>query len=148
MSIENRQHLRFSLDIPTFRRAETGEQIEILVRQISIGGCLLDWGDFVLRQDDFRLEFVLPNNNRLPLYCKIIYRAVGTSVGVKFEGITRFEQELLADIISANLENEGLPLNVNPFSQPPPKYKKADPEAKKVAKKKVKETAIEEEVSV
>lgn len=149
MFIENRQHLRFSLDIPTYLNDKADKPIEVWVRQISIGGCLLDWGDFALRDEEFRLEFVLPNENRLPLRCKIIYRVTGNSVGVKFQDVTRFEQELLATVISESLEKEGLPLMVDPFSQPPPKYKRVDTAAKKVSKKKAPPSEkIEEEITV
>jgi hypothetical protein len=147
MPIENRQFLRFSLDIPTFRNSKTGRETEVLIKQISIGGCLIEWIDFVAEEDVFRLEFVLPNNNRLPLQCKIIYRAVGHMVGVKFQDITRYEQELLGTIISDCLEKEGLPLMVDPFSQPPPKFRKIEfkKEYKKVL---VDEEEIEEEFVV
>ncbi len=135
MSIENRQHLRFSLDLPAFRNPQKGEPTEVWIKQLSIGGCLIEWVDFFSAEDDFRLEFILPNNNHLPLHCKVIYRAVGSSVGVKFYGITKFEQELLSNIISDTLKKEGFPLTLDPFSEPPPIIKEEP--TKKVSKKKI-----------
>jgi len=135
MSIENRQHLRFSLDIQAFRNPLKGEPTEVWIKQISIGGCLMEWTDFASNDDDFRLEFVLPNSNHLPLHCKVIYRSVGNVVGVKFKGITKFEQELLSLIISDTLQNEGFPLTLDPFLVPPPIIKEEP--SKKVSKKKI-----------
>lgn len=119
MSIEKRRFIRFSLDIPAFSRKYDGESREIMINQISIGGCLTSWDENIFTGDEFRLEFELPNKNRVPLLGKVIYRFEGTGIGVKFSEITQFEQELLAQVISERLESEGLPLLVDPFTQPP-----------------------------
>jgi len=84
----------------------------------------------------------LPNKNRLPLMCKVIYKFEGTGVGVKFYEITNFEQELLAKIISERLENEGLPLLVDPFTQPP---KFAERAAREADEKRAREEEMLEE---
>mgnify|MGYP001187791279 FL=1 len=119
MTIEKRRFIRFSLDIPAFRFAEKGEEIQVMIRQLSVGGCQADWDESVFSDDEFRLEFPLPNKNRLPLTGKVIYRLPGKWIGIKFEGISQFEQELIARIISDNLESAGLPLLVDPFTAPP-----------------------------
>lgn len=118
MSIEQRRHIRFSLDIPAVRYTKYNEAVETVLNQISIGGCLLEWDDAVYVGDEFRLLVRLPNRNFLPLACKALYRFEDNAVGAKFLDITRFEQELITKIIAQNLENQGLPLQVDPFAQP------------------------------
>jgi hypothetical protein len=118
MSTENRRHVRFSLDIPAVRYTKYGEASDVLLSQISIGGCLTEWDENVYVGDEFRLLIQLPNKNFLPLTCKVLYKFEGNGIGVKFLTITQFEQELLTKIISQNLERQGLPLNIDPFAQP------------------------------
>ena len=118
MSTEQRQHVRFSLDIPAIRYSKYGEASQILLSQISIGGCLTEWDENVYLGDEFRLLLQLPNKNFLPLTCKVLYKFEGNGVGAKFLAITRFEQELLSKIISQNLEQQGLPIHVDAFAQP------------------------------
>ena len=118
MSIEQRQHVRFSLDIPAIRYTKYGEASEILLSQISIGGCLTEWDENVYLGDEFRLLIRLPNKNFLPLTCKVLYKFEGNGIGAQFLSITQFEQELLSKVISQSLENLGLPTNVDPFAEP------------------------------
>ena len=119
MSIDQRRFIRFSLDLPAYLFKSGGEFVKIFIRQISIGGCLTEWDDDVFTGDNFRLELELPNRNRLPLLCKALYKFEGRGIGAKFIDITRFEQELLRQLISQTLENDGLPLLVDPFAEPP-----------------------------
>ena len=119
MSISQRQHIRFSLDIPAIRYNKFGEKQETLLHQISIGGCLLEWDDNIFTGDTFRLEIQLPNKNWLPLQCKVLYKFENNGMGIKFLDISKFEQELLGRIISHLLAQEGLPSQVDPFAQPP-----------------------------
>jgi hypothetical protein len=119
MSINQRQHIRFSLDIPAFRYTKFGEKQEILLHQISVGGCLLEWDENLLTGEVFRLEIQLPNRNWLPLVCKILYKFEDNGIGAKFIDVTKFEQELVGKIISHALAKEGLPVQVDPFAQPP-----------------------------
>lgn len=118
MSIEKRRHIRFSLDIPAVRYSKYGEATEILLHQISIGGCLAEWEENILVGEEFRLLIRLPNQNWLPLTCKALYKFADNGIGVKFLNITQFEQELVSKIISANLETQGLPMQVDPFGAP------------------------------
>ena len=118
MSIEKRQFIRFSLDIPAIRYTKYGEAVETMISQISIGGCLAEWDESVYVGDEFRLLIQLPNENFLPLTCKAMYKFADNGIGTKFLDITQFEQELLAGIISKTLEKQGLPLQVDPFAQP------------------------------
>lgn len=126
MSIEQRRHIRFSLDIPAIRYTKYGEKIETVINQISIGGCLLEADESVSVGDEFRLEIQLPNKNWLPFYCKVLYKMEDLGIGVQFMNITRFEQELLAKIISKSLEISGLPLQVSPFENPSKTKKNRD----------------------
>ncbi|MGI8470496.1 MAG: PilZ domain-containing protein [Pyrinomonadaceae bacterium] len=119
MSIEQRQFIRFSLDLPAFSFKHNGEAVRTFVQQISIGGCLTEWSEDIFTGDNFRIEIELPNRNRLPLLCKALYKFEGRGIGAKFSDITRFEQELIGQIISYSLESDGLPLLVDPFAQPP-----------------------------
>jgi len=118
MGIEQRRHIRFSLDIPAFRYTKYGEAVETMISQISIGGCLAEWDENVYVGDEFRLLIQLPNKNFLPLVCKAMYKFADNGIGTKFLDITQFEQELLAKIITKSLEKQGLPMQVDPFAQP------------------------------
>ena len=118
MGIEQRRHIRFSLDIPATRYTKYGEAVETLISQISIGGCLAEWDESVYTGDEFRLLLQLPNKNFLPLTCKALYKFPDNGIGTKFLDITQFEQELLAKIISHSLEMQGLPLQFDPFALP------------------------------
>lgn len=118
MSINQRKHVRFSLDIPAILITKYGEKQHTLLQQISIGGCFTDWEENIYAGDEFRLEIELPNKNRLPLSCKAIYRFEDTGIGVRFLNISQFEQELISKIIAHRLEAEGVPLSVSPFDEP------------------------------
>ncbi len=120
MSINQRQHIRFSLDIPATLVSTYGDRQETQLQQISIGGCFTDWEENIFPGDEFRLEIELPNQNRLPLACKAIYRFDNSGIGVRFTDISQFEQELISSIIANRLEMEGLPIEVDPFAQPNP----------------------------
>lgn len=118
MSIENRRYVRFLLDIPAVKHRADSQPSPTLIKQVSIGGCLTEWDDSVFPGDEYRLEVQLPNKNYLPLACKVIYKFENLGVGLKFPEIVQFEQELLSDVITEKLEQEGLPLFVDPFMLP------------------------------
>ena len=117
MGIEQRRHIRFSIDVPATRYTKYGEAVETVITQISIGGCLAEWDDGVYIGDEFRMLVRLPNQNYLPLMCKALYKFADNGIGTKFLDITQFEQELLASVISNTLAEHGLPLQVDPFTQ-------------------------------
>lgn len=119
MSINQRQHIRFSLDIPAIIHLRSGEKRETELQQISIGGCFTGWEEDIFVGDEFRLEIELPNGNYLPLASKALYRFEHDGIGVKFVDISRFEQQLITKIIAHKLEMEGVPLQIDPFSVPP-----------------------------
>lgn len=119
MSINQRQHIRFSLGIPAYIYSKYGEKIETRLEQISVGGCFTGWDADILIGDEFRLEIEMPNGNYLPLDCRAIYRFEHTGIGVKFVDISQFEQELISKIIAGRLEMEGVPLQIDPFTLPP-----------------------------
>ena len=118
MSIHQRKHIRFSLDIPAIIYTKYGERQETRLEQISIGGCFTGWEENIYPGDEFRLEIELPNGNRLPVACKAIYRFDDTGIGVRFSDISRFEQDLISSVIADRLASEGLPMEVDPFSLP------------------------------
>lgn len=119
MSINQRQHIRFSLDIPAIIYTKFGEKQETLLQQISIGGCFTGWEENIYIGDEFRMEIELPNKNYLPLSCKALYRFENTGLGVRFIDICEFEQSLISKIIVHKLDKEGVPLQVDPFVVPP-----------------------------
>jgi hypothetical protein len=119
MSISQRKHIRFSLDIPAIIYTKYGERQETRLEQISIGGCFTGWEENIYIGDEFRMEIELPNKNYLPLYCRALYRFEHAGIGVKFMGISEFEQELISGIIAHKLEAEGVPLQIDPFTLPP-----------------------------
>ena len=119
MSINQRQHIRFSLDIPATIYTKFGERQETRLEQISIGGCFTAWEENIYVGDEFRMEIELPNKNYLPLQCRALYRFDHTGIGVKFTEICEFEQELISKIIAHKLDIEGVPLQIDPFTLPP-----------------------------
>ena len=119
MSINQRKHIRFSLDIPAIIYTKFGEKQETRLDQISIGGCFTGWEENIHVGDEFRMEIELPNKNYLPLHCRAMYRFDHTGIGVKFVDICEFEQELISKIIAHKLEAEGVPLQIDPFTLPP-----------------------------
>jgi PilZ domain len=116
MSISQRQHIRFSLDVPALIYSKFGEIQETTLQQISIGGCFTGWEENIYTGDEFRMEIMLPNGNYLPLQCKALYRFEHTGIGVKFVDVSQFEQELITSIISARLEAEGVPFQIDAFT--------------------------------
>ena len=126
MSISQRQHIRFSLEIPVWILSKFGEKQETRLQQISIGGCFTGWEENIYTGDEFRMELPLPNGNFLPLACKALYRFEHTGIGVRFTDITQFEQELISKIIAHCLNKEGVPLQIDPF-HPPPIFVGEDP---------------------
>lgn len=90
-----------------------------MLQQISIGGCFTGWEENIYIGDEFRMEIQLPNGNYLPLKCKALYRFEHTGIGIKFTDICEFEQELISKIIAHKLDQEGVPLQVDPFELPP-----------------------------
>ena len=127
MSINQRRHVRFSLDIPAVLITKYGERQHTLLQQISIGGCFTDWEENIYAGDEFRLEIELPNKNRLPLSCKAVYRFEDTGIGVKFLNLSEFEQSLISKIIADRMDAEGVPLSVSPFDEPT-RFTASDPE--------------------
>jgi len=146
MAIEQRRHVRFSLDIPAIRYTKYGEAVRTIISQISIGGCLAEWDENVYVGDEYRLLMQLPNKNFLPLTCKAIYKFENNGIGTKFSDITQFEQELLAKIISHALDKQGLPLQVDPFAQPKKPIKNEAPQL--TDKRRQKEEILEEILAV
>lgn len=119
MSINRRKHIRFSLDIPATIQLKYGERQGTVLQQISIGGCFTGWEENIYVGDEFRIEIELPNKNFLPLECRALYRFDHTGIGVRFTDISRFEQQLITKIISHKLEEQGVPLQIDPFTVPP-----------------------------
>jgi hypothetical protein len=110
--------MRLTLDIPAVRHTLEGEKISTVLYQISIGGCLIEWDDSIEEMEEFRMEVQLPDKNWLPLNCKALYQFPDDGVGVQFQGISEFEQELIAQVMSSSLEQEGIPLDHSPFEKP------------------------------
>lgn len=147
MSIEQRRFIRFSLDIPAIRQHENGEKRQILLHQISVGGCMTSSDETIYTGDEFRILLRLPNGNFLPLACKALYKFPDIGIGAKFLEITEFEQQLLADIISQTLETEGLPLQVDPFAHPPTRiYQHQATEEEKLANPRIEKEEIVERI--
>ena len=86
MSINQRQHIRFSLDIPAFIYTKFGERQETRLEQISIGGCFTGWEENIYIGDEFRMEIELPNRNYLPLsarrFTALIIPALASSLSI------------------------------------------------------------------
>jgi hypothetical protein len=98
---------------------KSGERLLTATQQISVGGCLTSWDEEFYPGDEFRLELELPNGNRLPLTCRVVYCFDESGIGAKFVDITKFEQSLIAKTITARLEMDGLPMPIDAFETPP-----------------------------
>lgn len=146
MSISERQHIRFSLDISAIRQMKYGEAIETVLHQISIGGCLLEWDENIYIGDELRILARMPNGNYLPLTGKALYIFDGIGIGIIFLNITRFEQEILAKIISHSLESQNLPMQVDPFSQPKRTFRTSEPPEPRILSEKQKREEILDEI--
>ncbi len=118
MSVNQRQHIRFSLEVPAFIQTKYGERQAILLQQISIGGCFTEWDESLFPGDELRVEIELPTGGVLPLRSKAVYRFENTGIGVRFTDISRFEQQLVADVITHCMERDGLPVMIDPFERP------------------------------
>jgi hypothetical protein len=118
MSIAQRRHNRLAVDLPAFRITSVGEKLETLIYQIGVGGCLIAWDESIVKGERFRMEVQLPNLNWLPLKCKAVYCFTEDAVGVQFEDICKFEQDLLVEIMSNKLTRDGIPFDFDPFSPP------------------------------
>lgn len=117
MSIEQRRYERFTIVLPAFRLMQNGERQSVALKQISILGCFLEWDEDLAIGDKFRLELVLPNQNRLPILCQTIYRLPDMGLGIKFVNVSRFEQDLISQLIVFEHEKNNLPFK-NPFNFP------------------------------
>lgn len=118
MSISQRRHNRLAVDLPVVRVTKDGERLETLIYQIGVGGCLIAWDESISKGENFRMEIQLPNLNWLPLYCKALYCFTDDAIGVQFENISQFEQDLLVEVMSNKLTQEGIPFNFDPYSKP------------------------------
>jgi hypothetical protein len=127
MPTNQRQYIRFSLDVSAIFRNSLGEKIPVTLQQISVGGCLMPCRSGIYAGDRFRLEVQLPNGNYVPLTCKAVYRMEEMGIGAKFLEITKFEQELLAKVIESKLESEDLPVVCDPMSAPTRLFDRSDP---------------------
>jgi hypothetical protein len=121
----------------------SGERRPAVVQQISVGGCLVDLDEGLYPGDEFRLELELPNKNRLPLTCKVVYCFDNAGIGAKFLDITKFEQALIAKTISSRLDLDGLPLPIDAFEKPP-KFDDAEMILKISSEKEKREEKLEE----
>lgn len=119
MSMSQREFIRFSLEVPAILVRASGEKHPVAVQQISVGGCLIDSDGGFYPGDEFRLELELPNKNRVPLTCKVVYCFDDAGIGAKFTSITKFEQDLIAKTIAFRLELDGLPLPIDAYEKPP-----------------------------
>lgn len=111
MSDSSRQFIRFPLDIEARICAPTGERMEALINEMSLGGCFFGNAWVEAAGAAFRLEIRLPNGNWLPLNCVRVHTRGG--VGARFTEITGFEQNLLAQVIAAASHSA-----VDPFADP------------------------------
>jgi PilZ domain len=117
VSSETRQYIRFSITLQA-RRQMLGDRITpVLIKQISIGGCMVEWDENAVIGEKLRIELLLPNGNWLPLIGKVLYRMPENGLGIKFQEITQFEQELLANLIQHQMEKRGMQYE-NPFALP------------------------------
>lgn len=117
VSYESRQFIRFNITLQARRQVMDDRISPILIKQISLGGCMVEWDENGVIGEKLRVEVLLPNGNWLPLTGKVLYRMPENGLGIKFQEITQFEQELLANLIQIQMEKKGLPYQ-NPFALP------------------------------
>ena len=117
MSKERRKHERFPLNIIAKRQTADQGEVDLLVQELSVGGCFTKWFEEAAPGYTFRAKFPLVNGGWLPLVCRVRYRYMTVGVGIQFVDITYAEQEPLAEIIMNHLWREGLP-EKDPFAPP------------------------------
>ncbi len=93
----------------------------------------MEWDENLLIGEEFRLLIQLPGKNFLPLTGKVLYRFTDYGIGVKFLDITQFEQELISQIIAQNLQEQGLPMQIDVFGLPST-YKSPKPQITDIRK--------------
>ena len=108
MLTERRKYQRYPLTLTTQKTEENGTVTELRILEMSVGGCFLQWFAGAELGDNFRLKIPLLNRNFLPVFCKVIYRFPNKGIGIKFVNLTKFEQDLIAEIIFAHVRNENL----------------------------------------
>jgi hypothetical protein len=120
MLLERRSHQRYALTLTAEKTDENGLVTQIQILELSVGGCFLQWFSGAELGDNFRLKIPLESGNVLPVYCKVIYRFPNNGIGIKFVGLTRFEQDLIAELIFSHVRQEKLlnekSLKVSAFS--------------------------------
>lgn len=109
---------------------------------------MLAWDDKICTGDEFRLEIRLPNGNTLPLSGKALYRFDRRGIGVRFQNICQFEQDIIAHVIAVALDDEGVPLVVDPFSTLPTSADRHPTDKLSRNKKRQQEEILEEIMSL
>lgn len=113
-SEQQRQYFRFPLDIEARVSVPSGERMDAVVNEISLSGCYFGSVWVETAGTVFRLEIRLPNGNWLPLNCTTVHTRGG--VGARFNEMTGFEQNLLAEVIAAASRSAGAGSDVDPFA--------------------------------
>lgn len=112
---ERRKYERFPLSLVIQRESEKGIASKITILELSINGCFVEWIDDARVGESFRLKIPLLRGSCLPVASKIIYRLNNTGIGFKFIDLTKFEKDLLAEVIRFNMWKKGF-YNVDPYA--------------------------------
>ena len=108
MSLAQRQHTRFALEIEARICPASGERVQAVISDISLGGCFFEGLWVEAAGESFGVEFRMPNGNWLPLDCLRVRQEDG-GVGVEFKDVTLFQQDLLGKVITAAARKAGIP---------------------------------------
>ncbi len=111
-----RRYQRFFVPFFARREGSNGKPTLFTIKEISVAGCFAVWDENARAGEIIRFEMPLSNGNWMPVSAKVIYRLTD-GVGTKFFEMTKFEQELIAEVIRYQLQQAGLPER-DPFDEP------------------------------
>jgi hypothetical protein len=112
-----RKYIRFPLTLQARRLDENGDSHAFLLREIGLGGCLIDWIENSYVGERTRIELLLNNGNWFPVNVKVLYRIPEKHLGLKFIDMTLFEKEVVSKLITEAADAQNLQIE-NPFAKP------------------------------
>jgi len=111
---EKRRHPRVELSWPAFLEKLERRQ-EVQLKDISLGGAFLVCREPLALKDQFKVTFILPNQNPLQLNAEVVWsnvnmpsdKVVNRGMGVRFLNNEEKQRQILQDAIAAASEKTG-----------------------------------------
>jgi Tfp pilus assembly protein PilZ len=111
---EKRRHPRVELSWPAFlEKAERRQEAQL--KDLSLGGAFLICQEPLALQDQFKVTFILPNQEHLELNAEVVWsnvnmpsdRVVNRGMGIRFIKNEKMQRQILQDAIAVALEKTG-----------------------------------------